>query len=275
MSQPDPIVSVMRSRQYVALLAFAGRRSGWWSRSPRTSSSRCQQGAEVGLHRPAEGASAINSTPTWWPLPVLFVAGRHRRARDRLPARHRWRVADPWVQAWRRPHARAAARDPARRARVDLPRCGDRTGDAACRARLGTRRARGQAGQARRAAAVGDGACGGRQLRRDQRAARFAAARRVPAARGGRTHRCHPRSGPGPRAVGRRSRLAGVSRPQRLDRAGHLFPRAAGPSADRPPDARAVRLGDRDRQWPPQCSAPRSGGSRWSSRRTSSAAYSC
>jgi H+/Cl- antiporter ClcA len=73
-SQPDPIASVMRSRQYVVLLAFAGvigvvvSVAAWGFLALVNETQKW-------VYTDLPKAFNYSTAPTWWPLPILFVAG--------------------------------------------------------------------------------------------------------------------------------------------------------------------------------------------------------
>ena len=84
-----------------------------------------------------------------------------------------------------------------------------------------------------------------------QHAAGIAPDRRVLADGGVRAGRADARSGAAAGAAGGRDRLADLHRPGQPDRAGHVLAGPARHTGLRPAHRGRVRLGDRDRAWPP------------------------
>src|SRR4051794_11869406 len=225
-----------------------------------------------------------DAAPTWWPLPLLALSGvlvtlaiRHLpgtgghtaagrfkgggapypapASRGLLPpppppgprCGARGSCARRRLQGGRRAAAGRASRGPARRARHPGARCRARAGGSADRDRQRPRRARRAPRRARRAADRSDRDRRDGELRGDQLAARLAAARRLPAARGVRPGRAdaRPRAPPGP-ARGR-PRSPHLPRPRLADRPRCPLADRPGAASLRPSHRGDVRVGDRAR----------------------------
>ena len=224
---PPPLdpEAMLRSRNFVVLLVFAAIVGVFVSLASWGFLELVHQ-IQLGVFSDLPDALGYDTMPTWWPIPVLVLAGIPVAfAIVKLPGergpRSRARAADG------QHHPRHGAGHRARRARHPRPRARARPRGAADRDRRRARGVRGEAGEEGRAAAAAHGARGRGELRRHLGDLRVADRRGDPRDRGERARRRDPPAHPHSRPDRRRHRFAGVHRHGQLDRAEHQRVRAA------------------------------------------------
>ena len=244
---PPPLdpEAMLRSRNFVVLLVFAAVVGVFVSLASWGFLELVHQ-IQLGVFSDLPDALGYDTMPTWWPIPVLVLAGIPVAfAIVKLPGKGGHVPANGLQMGSITPEHGARGR--ARRAGDPRPRAGARPRGAAHRDRWWARGVRREPGEEGRAAATAHGARGGRKLRRHLGDLRLAHRRRDPGDRGQRTRRRDLAADPHPGADRRRHRVARVHRHGELDRAQHqrVRARAVAAPALRPRHVGRDRLDDR------------------------------